>query len=429
MDSEEVRVFIEETKKHEGIELFGYEDQEKGICPFITFYIYQVNGAQDFVPLADKILDIAEEFDQLKDEPFKLMYKGSTGTWLRPGDKRLPTDWRLQARRTANGEFKYDCFWYRATDMASDCATARWAICGIVTDTPTIDYCTLKLTFRYQWYLKNKARWHDFVQRCVQTLQPDQCYSGFEVGNGGFGLMGSFEGDVMERISADYFYGMDIDKSAASNFHNFDDADGYVNPTDIGAGLRPPTWCFALSPYWLKRLGLQTHEVRSMLSDPRIKITDIAYAPSRHNPEGLGGLWIELGELSLYPVEDGVPDLLVKANALIRPVRCDYLKLTDLTRWDDDPNPVFDPQSSVRWMQRFDEDSDWPNAAARKPMVPAPSPSTPALMAHPSQPCPKAGLWFAPRLQNQTVRVELGEPMPVQTMAPSGAVIWYYKGP
>jgi hypothetical protein len=55
--------------------------------------------------------------------------------------------------------------------------------------------------------------------------------------------------------------------------------------------------------------------------------------------------------------------------------------------------------------------------------------TTPALMAHPSQPCPKAGLWFAPRLQNQTVRMQLGEPMPVQTMAPSGAVIWYYKGP
>jgi hypothetical protein len=51
------------------------------------------------------------------------------------------------------------------------------------------------------------------------------------------------------------------------------------------------------------------------------------------------------------------------------------------------------------------------------------------LMAHPSQPCPQAGLWFAPRLQNQTVRMQLGEPMPVQTMAPSGAVIWYYKGP
>jgi hypothetical protein len=61
---------------------------------------------------------------------------------------------------------------------------------------------------------------------------------------------------------------------------------------------------------------------------------------------------------------------------------------------------------------------------------PKPAPTTnQVLMAHPSQPCPQAGLWFAPRLQNQTIRVELGEPMPVQTMAPSGAVIWYYKGP
>ena len=139
LSPEEIAEFIADTKRMDQMYVIGYEDQEKGICPFITFYIYQVNGAQDFVPLADKILDIAEEFDQLKDEPFKLMYKGSTGTWLRPGDKRLPTDWRLQARRTANGEFKYDCFWYRATDMASDCASVRWAVCGIVTDTPTID--------------------------------------------------------------------------------------------------------------------------------------------------------------------------------------------------------------------------------------------------------------------------------------------------
>ncbi len=69
------------------------------------------------------------------------------------------------------------------------------------------------------------------------------------------------------------------------------------------------------------------------------------------------------------------------------------------------------------WLQRFD---GWNSSNAA---------TTPTLMAHPSQPCLQAGLWFAPLLQNQTVRMQLGEPMPGQTMTPSDAVIGYYKGP
>ncbi len=75
----------------------------------------------------------------------------------------------------------------------------------------------------------------------------------------------------------------------------------------------------------------------SELADPRIKITALPYPRDKLNPDGANGLWIELGELNLYPVENGVPDLLVKANRLIRPIRCDQLNLNTLDPWDGDP--------------------------------------------------------------------------------------------
>ena len=124
----------------------------------------------------------------------------------------------------------------------------------------------------------------------------------------------------------------------------------------LGGGIRTPTWCFLLSHYWLDKLGLSEEEIRAKLNDSRIEITKII---DTENPEKYS-LWIRLGELSLYPVEDGVPDLLVMANELIKPIRCDHLKLTTLDAWDDDPNPRFDAVSSKQWIARFDQDSTWP---------------------------------------------------------------------
>jgi len=70
-------------------------------------------------------------------------------------------------------------------------------------------------------------------------------------------------------------------------------------------------------------------------------------------------------------VDEGLPDLLVKANALIRPIRCDQLRLHSLEPWDDDPNPRFDYQSSLDWVRRFDEDSQWPTHPRPRGQPPA----------------------------------------------------------
>lgn len=422
LQHEEVEDFIRETLSDDFLYKIGEDDSAIGLCPYISFYIYHT--PDDYLPLVDKMVAIYKAFEQLIDEPFQIVWKDDTQEWLLAGDKRLPNldDFPALARKQQED---LRPFWIRASDQESSSATARWAFCAKV-DNGGIRYTTLKLTFRHKWYNRNKARWNSFVKDCLVQLQPEHCYSGFEIGNGGFNILGAYESEVLERICADYFYAMDIDHLSTMAHHSFyyhrDDPlfdpealeglenlpEKYTDPTDLGAGLRPPTWCFLLTPFWLAQLGKTEAEVRIELEDPCIEITAIPFAVGPHNPNGEIGLWIRLGELDLHPVENGVPELLVRANRLIRPIRCDDLNLLTLDAWDDDPNPRFDDESSQRWMRRFDDDSDWPDANRRKPAAPPRAHSNVTS----NTPCPAAGWWFTPAQTNSRRYFKRGEIMP-----------------
>jgi hypothetical protein len=434
MEPEEIEEFVRETLADDSLYFFGDEGSEIGLCPYITFYVY--HGPDEYVPVADKMIAIYEEFGKLIDEPFQLIWKDDTQDWLPAGDKRLPKDLHARAVKCQDD---VTMFKLGATDMDSIATTARWAISGTA-DSGLMKYSRLKLTFRHKWYNQNKARWNAFVQQCLKRLQPEHCYSGFEVGNGDFNFLGAYESDVLERICADHFYGMDIDHAMKICYHSYrvhsddalfiprlaeglDPSQKYIDPTDLGAGLRTPTWCFLLTPYWLAKLAKTEADVRAELDDPRIEITAIPYAVGPHNPNGEPALWIRLGELDLYPVENGVPNLLVKANRLIRPVRCDQLKLLTLDPWDDDPNPRFDEESSPRWMRRFDDDSTWPDAARRK--APLPAPPAARLRCAAGQPCPKAGYWLTPAKADSRRLFKAGEIMP-RFEGDYGETIWQW---
>ncbi|WPH13804.1 hypothetical protein [Variovorax paradoxus] len=233
---------------------------------------------------------------------------------------------------------------------------------------------------------------------------------------------------MLERICADYFYGIDIDHPFKMGFHaNVPDETGIVLPSDLGAGLRPPTWCFMLSPIWQRKLGKPEHQIRVELADPRIKITAIPYPRDKLNPDGANGLWIELGDLDLYPVEDGVPDVLVKANSLIRPIRCDELNLNTLDPWDGDPNPRFGYESSLRWMRRFDDDSDWPSAEQRRKPSPDEGRATASKrkpLVPGGEPCPQAGWWFTPAQLDSRRYFDKGEIMPIIKGSSFGDTNW-----
>ena len=432
MDNQEIEEFLYESLTSDSLYVFGEEDHEIGLCPYISFYIY--HREDDYNSVADSAITLCEKFRAFADEPIELLWKDETQDWLPAGDPRLPLAPRPQARKCFDDR---EVFILGGTDQANTVTTPRWAYSGLV-DWKGMSYSYLKFTFRHKWYTQNKLCWHAFVRECIEQLQPEQCYSGFEVGNGGFNIVGAYECDVLERICADYLYGMDIDHPSKMAFHSFmyDKDDPiyapeacedlppdmhYVDPTDLGAGIRTPTWCFILSPYWMKRLGKTEAQVRAELKHPDIEITTIEYEKGPHNPDGLPALWIRLGELDLHPVDKGIPEVLVMASRLIRPIRCDQLKLLTLAPWDDDPNPRFDYDSSIRWMRRFDEDSDWPDAARRAGPSSLKRPNVPA-----GEPCPETGWWFTPAKADSRRYFKQGETMP-DVGGDYGATFWQWS--
>lgn len=422
LNDEEIAEFIRESKIAPQW-FYGNEGRELAICPYVTFYVY--HQPEDYLAVADNFIAIWERFGELVTEPFRKVFNSRKQVWLEAGDKRFPADLRAEA---AHHQKEFETYFLMGTDMDSPDASPLWSYAASVTRNHWQRYSTLKLIFDYDWYSSgNQGRWHGFILDCIKSLRPEQAYMGYEVGNGGLGVMGAYESDVLERICADYFYGMDIDHPSSMGFHaNVPDETGVVLPNDLGAGLRPPTWSFMLSPVWQRKLGKSEHQIRAELADPRIKITAVPYPQDKLNPDGANGLWIELGELDLYPVENGVPDLLVKANRLIRPIRCDQLNLNTLDPWDGDPNPRFGYESSLRWMRRFDEDSDWPSAEQRGKLSPESGQQKVPSSVPGGQPCPQAGWWLTPAKTSSRRYFKAGDVMPAIEGSDYGSTFWQW---
>ena len=437
IDSEEAKNFIEETKKLDGLYKFGYEEGAYyGVCPYISFYVLankdemppdDVREVPDFLPHArermiNKVIDLHHALEKLVDRPYVKMLKNSTEVWFKVGDKRLPYGPEALREEGLKAITKDQSFWLQATDQDNPNSSARWAFDGRVAHNPRMRFTTVKITFRHGWYLENQATWRAFVKKALEILEPEQCYSGFEMGSGCGGFDGGYEAGVMERLCAEHFYGVDIDHPSNMGFHNRYDKEGYIDWSALDAGLRTPTWCFLLSPYWMERLNLTEEALYQHFAGQSVQIQPI------RRSDGKRSYWIELGDLALHPVDKGLPEMLVAANRLIKPVRCDHLELTSLDAWEDDPNPRFDAISGPRWMSRFDEDSLWPNAEVRaKPLPPTAPERPPTLSAAPGSVCPKEGLWFAPHLRMKEIRMKQGETFPTESHGPTGAVTWYYR--
>jgi hypothetical protein len=415
---EEVSEFIEESLVDDYLYTHERDRYELGLCPYITFYIY--HDKSDYLAVSEKCIQLYNDFQQVMDERFQIVRDQQTEEWVAPDDPRLPKDYLVWAQEMLVQDRS---LWIKASDQEKVIASPLWSFSATVTNVPEMEYSVVKMIFRHRWYNQNKDRWHSFVNQCIETLQPEQCYSGFEVGNGDLTFGIAYENGTMERICADYFYGVDVDHPLKMCFHFNDSDDGYVNPTRLGAGLRTPTWCFLLSPIWLSRLGKTEEDVRAELDHPDITITSFPYPKSEYNPDGLNALWVQLGELNLYPVGQGKPELLVKANQLIRPIRCDELELTKLQSWNDDPNPRFDYHSGVAWMQRFDDDSDWLFQRVKSLPLPAG-----IYEAKPGETVPKAGWWYSMALKDKTEPryFEKGQQLPFDKTNEEGdEVLWY----
>lgn len=414
LTKEEIISFLEEYKKDSDYS-YGYQNQEFGICPYVTFYLF--HSEEEVDDILRKIVDIYEYFEnKIIDKPFKLRYKNNPSEWKEAALLKQKKQ-NLIAMMQQNIFKDLICF-IGATSGDSEFQSARWAIDARIRILSS-RYTSIKLTFGDKWYRSNQKQWHSFVEKCLEQLKPIQTYSGYEIGNTGQFSYISPEFETVECTFTDYFYGLDIDHPSKMAFHSHNE-ENYKSDNDLGAGIRTPTWCFLLSPYWLEKLGLNEEQIREKLNDPRIEITKIE---DLKNPNEYS-LWIRLGELSLYPVEEGVPELLVMANDLIKPIRCDNLKLTTLDAWDDDPNPRFDVISSKQWIARFDEDSTWPELK-RVEVEPENEERIDIVAA--GEPCPHAGYWYTFAKENSRQYFKQGDIFP-DFESDWGEVYWQFDG-
>lgn len=123
----------------------------------------------------------------------------------------------------------------------------------------------------------SNEKWFQFIHRAIITLQPEQVFSGYEIGNTAGGENGSFEADITERIFADYFYGLAVDHPKQMALHGRGNGLFQLINYNNSNEFHTPTWSFLLSPYWIDKLRLTEREIRAKLDDPRITITKIAH--------------------------------------------------------------------------------------------------------------------------------------------------------
>ncbi len=416
LNNEEILELVRDIPNDTSI-IYGEEDQEFGICPYITFYIYHHEDEVEVV--ANKIIDIYEEFEnEIIDKSFRLRYRHKTSIWKK-AEKWQRTRQEMIDEMHESYK-KYFVYFIAATTGDSDTQSARWALQSNIRDNGS-RYSSLKLSFGDKWFRENKNRWYTFVKECLIKLNPIQAYSGYEIGNTAQFPMVSPEFETTERIFSDYFYGLDIDHPSNMSFSH-DDADDLIYAPSLAVGIRTPTWCFLLSPYWIDQLGLSEEQIRLKLNDPRIEITKLSDPTDSEK----FSLWIRLGELSLYPVEEGIPDLLVMANELIKPIRCNELKLTTLDAWEDDPNPRFDIENSPKWIARFDADSDWPEGKrVKKTQTGVLDNNTIKVLG--GETCLQTGEWYSPANNMEKRYFEQGEIMPQIENNSWGETIWYLE--
>ncbi|WP_439854905.1 type VI immunity family protein [Pseudomonas yamanorum] len=400
-DEEERDEFIAGLKEWPNTDWGTDEVARHSVSPFISFYFPSTPGTHRDVALL--MVDIHEAFEKMLGYPYTMTMHEDTDR-PHPYPEEEP-DLRSQAMDAHPHE--HFVFWFSdETNHASSPTTSGdfW-LSWYRLDGSRTEYSSIVFYYRWQWWLDNRDAWRAFVLKTIDLLKAHQVYSGFAMANPmEYGTRA--EVTTWERALTPAFYGLDID-------YEFAMRDELLN------GIRPPTWAFLLADHWREKLDLTREQVRTALSHPRISITELQ-----------SGQWIELGEQpELYPVEQGVPELPMLLNKLLKPIRYDNLGLLGFGQWDGDPNERFTDPDSRRWMARFDADSDWPTPAMRftaPPPMPSGQTSTPMpLCSVAGTACIQAGWWRVPG-QAQTRRAfKQGELMPnPEGESADGWVIW-----
>lgn len=321
---------------------------EIAVSPFASFYfLYEPQSWRDTSLL---MVDTHEEFERLTGHPYRIATHPVTERPHRYGSKRLP-DLRSFIKKMKGGEALLFGFTDEENTDSSPsiagnfCRKRDYLNKRHQDDDRPPAYSYVQFYYRWQWWLDQQEDWRRFLLSTIERFRPEQVYSGFSIANPlAFGARS--EVSVWERSLTEHFYGLDIDYPFGMSM-GMDES--------LPAGLKPATWGLFLSDHWRAKLDVSREHVATVAKAAGISVYDCKT-----------GLWLELGdEPRLYPVADGVPPMHVALNALLRPLRNDALDLVGTGEWDGDPNVRFNRRDAKRWLGRFDEESDWPSAAAR----------------------------------------------------------------
>ncbi|WP_438857842.1 type VI immunity family protein [Achromobacter spanius] len=369
---------------------------------FSTFYF--TYEPTHYLQTTLAMIDVKESFEKLLGRPFTVATHPDSERPHPYGSKRLG-DLRDWARRTPLEKAFVVKFTDEKNHQSSPTHSAYLWRHNLRGDREQ-NYSSIQFYYRWQWWLENKDAWRRFVLDTIGRLKPAQVYSGFSMGNPlEFGMRA--EAAVWDRALTPHFYGLDTD-------YPF----GMSLTPQLPSGIRPPTWGFFLSDIWREKLSLSRDDVAKQLGDPRIRVDTLSC-----------GQWIELGpQPELYPVEDGVPELPVLLNRVLRRVRHPQLDLIGFGEWDGDPNERFDRRDTQRWLGRFDDDSDWPTPEIRG-RVPG-MPGAPAVEPTPThvvvgETIPSEGYWYTLAKTHSRRYFKAGElAPPISQDTSRGRVIW-----
>lgn len=218
-------------------------------------------------------------------------------------------------------------------------ALARFRHARLARAAASLDYLALHFPPDFWAARHNEVRawWLSALQR----LQPVQAYMGLGIGRPPVLERHPFQ-EPAELALARCFLGLDIDKP-------------FFMRAGLEDGLRTPAFGVLVYGDHAARLG-GVQALRRQLG----KAAGIRAVPCMDDT----GLWIEAGDApALHPVEDGVPAHLRALAQALAPVRLERLWMVsyppNLPRDD-----IFTPETSARWLRRFDTGSDWAAASA-----------------------------------------------------------------
>src|SRR5574343_1771077 len=97
LQPDEIEGFIQDTVADDTLTVVGYEGRELGLCPYVTFYVFHDKAGAPAV--ADGAIKLFEEFSQLIDEPWQLVFSNKDQDWHKPNSPALKFDMWEEAKR------------------------------------------------------------------------------------------------------------------------------------------------------------------------------------------------------------------------------------------------------------------------------------------------------------------------------------------